>query len=473
MTDFPRVSPEDQLRNRLADKGEVVLSGCAGVGKTYTVQKLLGEGVVLCAPTAKAALRLADTCGQKAFTVHSLIYGEPTETWLKSDGSICRGWKEEVHCACAGPDPRCYLCSGTGRYEIKHPSPGCPGCTCTSQLGFGEVRPLAKTSLLVVDEASMVGTKLANDIRSTVSKWNRPDDDGQPPEPIRILWVGDPAQLPPVGDKPGVDLQNPDVMLTHVYRAQGGILQIATKVRQANSFVELARIVNDASEGSCVEVRHDGLEGLSEWRAGRPQRMAIVHTNRQRTQGNMAVRGTLKRAGPLIRGDRLLIRKNNPSVPVWNGQVYRVESVHPVNEFTVVRAHLDGVEPQTMIRFVVNEQYLASMDKDEFGRDVHKLSSSFRPLASITHDDRCTFNNGTEETDCVSECQPGPLAGLKLVNAQFGFVITCHASQGNEADDVGVLWTPFTHGDRFEEARSWLYTACTRARKSLTIWTSR
>lgn len=432
----------DDLLACLDSQTETVLAGCAGTGKTTSIKRLLGRpGTVLCAPTAKAASRLKEVCEAPALTVHALIYGRPVEQWIKVDGQTCKGWTDEA--------------------GNRLPPPGCPGCACTARLTFTDAGIDEAVDLIVVDEASMIGRQVAQDIRKVAGEVG-----------ARVLWVGDPAQLPPVGDEPGVDLQHPDVLLDHVYRTQGGILDLATEVRAATSFADLDVALHRRRGPDEVVIRGDGLSGLAAWRAGKSQRMAIVHSNRQRIEANTLVRTVLKRRGPLGPGDRLIIRKNAHAAAVWNGEIYAVLSVERVEEFTVVRARLDGVADAATISFVVNEDYLASTDPNEFGRDSRLLGSLFGALAAVDHHPDCTFYRG-EEDDCLPECAPGPLAGLALVNAQHGFVITCHASQGSEADEVGVLWTPYTHGDRFNDARSWLYTAVTRARRSLTVWTGR
>ena len=48
---------------------------------------------------------------------------------------------------------------------------------------------------------------------------------------------------------------------------------------------------------------------------------------------------------------------------------------------------------------------------------------------------------------------------------EFAYAVTCHKSQGSEYDFVIVI----DESGRFENAREWLYTAITRARKKLLI----
>ena len=179
--------------------------------------------------------------------------------------------------------------------------------------------------------------------------------------------------------------------------------------------------------------------------------MAITHTNRDRVRTNAEVRRLLGRPEELAARDRIIIRKNQRQAGVFNGEIFSVESVEAVEEFRKVRARLDGIPDAPIVHFVVSPEFLASATKDDFERESLRLGERMDRLRG-------------------SDSVPGPLAGLHLVNVQFGYTITAHASQGSEAEEVGVAWTPGSHGNRFSEARSWLYTAVTRAQKSLTIW---
>jgi exodeoxyribonuclease-5 len=69
--------------------------------------------------------------------------------------------------------------------------------------------------LIIVDEASMVGEALAGDLLSFG---------------IPVIAVGDPMQLPPVGDREGFFVQDrPDAFLTQIHRqaADNGIYRLA------------------------------------------------------------------------------------------------------------------------------------------------------------------------------------------------------------------------------------------------------
>lgn len=69
----------------------MVLTGGPGTGKTTSVRAIvrahdaLGHRIALCAPTGRAAKRLADACGREAKTVHRMLEWNPaTSSWGRS-----------------------------------------------------------------------------------------------------------------------------------------------------------------------------------------------------------------------------------------------------------------------------------------------------------------------------------------------------------------------------------------------------
>ena len=473
--------PATSLADALAsEQPEVVLAGVAGAGKTTLVRRL--EGALLqCAPTNKAARRLQSVTGRPTTTIHALIYGAGVEQWVKPDGEVCRGWEDDD--------------------GVRHDAPGCPGCECSSRLAFGPPKELDEARLLVVDEASMVGKRTADDIRTAA-------------EGRQILWVGDPAQLPPVGDVPGVDLQNPDVLLTKVWRTDGGILQLATAIRMAETWEDLV-IALDASYPDVVIAR-GGPTAMAEWRSQAPSRMAITHTNKDRQTTNALVRQRLAparrtagRVGSLVAGERLLIRQNvrgdGGAVIISNGEVYAALSTEPVpgTPYVAITGQLDGELAAPVRRFAVHPEFLDAHGNDEWGRQARAMVEDLKPFTQRceacrgsgayiccecgTETPPWTDNASTSTRgwcpSCVGPrglvpsvplashaCTCGPFAGLQVVNTQYGYAITAHAAQGSEAEEVGVLWTPGSHRRSFEDGRAWLYTAVTRARTRLWVW---
>ena len=88
-----------------------------------------------------------------------------------------------------------------------------------------------KSSILFVDEYSMVGEKHLMDIRALQDE----DYDGNPE--MRVVWLGDPNQLPPVGDQQSIKPSGKyAITLTHIYR-QAADNPLMTPLNQLVSFI--------------------------------------------------------------------------------------------------------------------------------------------------------------------------------------------------------------------------------------------
>ena len=141
------------------------MAGYAGTGKTTvatTIARTLeaDDNILFCAFTGKAACVMRQK-GMPGQTIHSAIYDYETVT-----------------------DPQ------TGKKRIVH-----------------HLKPYLPYKLIVVDEASMVGTEVAKDLLSFQ---------------VPILAIGDPGQLPPVGDRYSDLLRGPDIILDEIMRQDGG-----------------------------------------------------------------------------------------------------------------------------------------------------------------------------------------------------------------------------------------------------------
>lgn len=190
----------DVLYARLLDGARyTTLRGFAGTGKTFLIGQLVGrllaEGryVRACAPTHKAAQVLHDKVGRQAVraqTIHSFL-----------------GLR-------LAPD-------GQGGYRLE-PERG---------------RRLPGEGLVVVDEASMIGA----------AEWEYIDQAAN----LQWLFVGDPAQLPPVNEAASPIFELPGPALEEVVRQgrDNPILDLATRVRN--------------QEPGLPEARYTGTEGVA------------------------------------------------------------------------------------------------------------------------------------------------------------------------------------------------------------------
>ena len=188
----------------------VCLQGFAGTGKTHTVSRyLIGQNrpIILTAPTNKAChvLRsMAAQIGSQADcrTIHSVL----------------------------GLQPQPDLKTGQTRL-IRKRKPDIPN-----------------GALLVVDEASMISAELLEHIHEAAENAYG----------VQVLFVGDPAQLPPVGEvhSPAFTQDIPTATLTKVIRQDAGhpVLSLATRIREAIDGGKLPLIKPATSANGSIRV---------------------------------------------------------------------------------------------------------------------------------------------------------------------------------------------------------------------------
>lgn len=341
------------------------LFGYAGTGKTTLAQELARavKGRVLYATfTGKAALVLRKKGCDGASTIHSLIY-IPEQ------------------------------CEKTGNIKFKL------NWDCD----------LSGAKLLIIDEVSMVPEDIALDLL----KFG-----------VRILVLGDPAQLPPVKGEGFFINAKPDTMLTEVHRqAQDNpIIRMSMDIRAGNR-------LQRGEWGSSRVIRREDVtrEMMGQYVCAADQ--VLVGLNRTRTSFNQRIRemkGFVGRDEPWhpASGEKLICLKNNREKALFNGGMWQAENVKAKNgAFDILMTSLDEQRP---------------------------------PVKGKVFDE---FFLGTEhELDWRERKQS--------LEFTYGWAITTHKAQGSQWDDVVV----FDESSAFREAqRNWLYTAVTRAAEKVTV----
>lgn len=341
------------------------LFGYAGTGKTTLAKELAKSviGTVLYATfTGKAALQLRKKGCDEASTIHSLIY------------------KVEV-------------CEQTG----------------TASFILNLDSDLANAKLLIVDEVSMVDDTLELDLLKFK---------------VKILVLGDPAQLPPVKGEGFFINVAPDVMLTEVHRqAQDNpITRMSMDIREGK------RLQRGEYGESLVASRADvDQDQMRELVLGADQ--LLCGLNRTRAAFNRRIRALKGLAGgaqpwhPAI-GDRLICLRNNRTKHLFNGGLWTVDDVaDKFGRFDVVARSLD--EERNPVKIGVYDEFFKGTEANLDWRERRK-SDEFT----------------------------------------FGWAITCHKSQGSQWDNAIV----FDESGAFREAqKNWLYTAVTRAAERVTV----
>ena len=342
-----------------AAKQEFKLGGYAGTGKTTIVKTLLEQlhekntSCVVCAFTGKA-VNVLQRKGIRAQTIHSLIY--------------------DCH-----QDPK------------------------TKELIFERRVSLpSNPKLIIVDEASMISTDLYNDLKSYK---------------IKLLFVGDPGQLEPVGDNPNL-MAAPDYVLSRIHRQaeSSPIITLANKVRlkQGSSLLPCYSLPEQGLFIRNKAIKSADIVAVSQ---------LICAKNQTRQSFNQSVRDYLGFQKNILQPkDKIIVLRNNLNFGVFNGMILFVDEIVADS----------GSEWKCNLHDEVGNSLTLPIWKDPFFRVLEK--NAYIPK--------------------------------KLVYCDFAYAITCHKSQGSEWDSVMVFdeWMP----PQVWDMARWRYTAITRAAKQLT-----
>lgn len=294
--------------------------------------------------------------------------------------------------------------------------------------------------VLMVDEASMVTQDTWNDLQSFASALD-----------LKIVLIGDGYQLPPVEtdfNKRAFSVFNeefPAVMkvnLTEVLRQalESPIIRTATDIRNGGNLYDA---LGEWDTGAKLDDL--AMTTLDEKGA------IIVHRNVTRQDLNMRVRA-LKglTPGKLQLGEPILVMRNNYDADVFNGEVHNVDSLWELGTETCVDRYQS-------LSLDIDFDYVRTADTEfvvarpeVFGKLPPKfysgaLSAGSRRLIRELEYDKTPF-----------------------VQANMGYVLTCHKSQGSEWDSVLAVFEPSMRLNE-PNARRWAYTAITRSKKTLRV----
>lgn len=445
------------------------LVGPAGTGKTTVVKELVrriraadSRQVAFAAPTGKATVRLRESTGEQASTVHSLIYGKPTNMGQCPD-EACGEWSADL---------------AVSRLELRARSlthrvcPKCKGASLPDadikvklkfekKKGNAEEAEIESDAILIVDEASMVNEALHTDILE-----NLPG--------VTVVYVGDREQLPPVEGKWGPDFRTPAGALTQIHRQAAGnpIIRVANALRDHNNRPRYPFSRADCDREGRFTLGDGSVDIAARWLADARERgddaTLITYTNRTRQAVNNRVREfrglvtAANRTGvPLVPGDRLLVLGNNRSLGVSNGEVFEVESAEwlpagkLVGEGEIVSVKLVGRTERVLVPMAV------------FGADRREFMA-YRSLHANAWENAQRADASGERARALNLADPET-----MLHADYGECLTCHKAQGSQWAHVGVVWDKPLWGMWFNDADTgcrWAYTAVTRAAQTLRVW---
>ena len=384
------VSYSDQQRDTIrqaATSSVLLITGGPGTGKTTIlngIMDLLGRMQLRClpaAPTGRAAKRLSEVTGEDASTIHRLLE--------------------------AGIDPE------SGKMVF-----------CKD-----ESNPL-KADAIIIDEMSMVDVQLLSSLLRAI------------PENKRIILVGDPDQLPPVG--PGYPFGDmlrsnvlPTVRLTEIFRqAQESLIVMNAHRVNSGEMPDLKRVDKDfffmrrqSEDAVCQTIRDLCATRLPQKMGIPADQIQVLTPTRKGGIGtwnlNTILQEALNPAAPA--------KKERKSGEFTFREGDRVMQIR--NNYDIIWKKTDGSAVGTGI----------------FNGDVGTITciDSQQETVTVVFDDREADYDFTQ----LNELEPA-------------YAMTVHKSQGSEYRAVILAaWS----GSPYLLNRSVLYTAITRARELLII----
>ncbi|MBK8909262.1 MAG: AAA family ATPase [Rhodospirillales bacterium] len=416
---------QDWFDNRTDEQQVFRVFGYAGSGKTSITKHAIAElgldtmarepdgstsvtgGVLYGAFTGKAALVMSRK-GTPASTIHSLIYRVSEATQAEIDKVKKDIAEIKAKLPNIGPSERLLEESRMRSLELRLADIHKPRFVLNEQSIVHDAK------LIVLDEVSMVGEEMARDLLAF----------GKP-----ILVLGDPGQLPPIKGQGAFTQAEPDVMLTEIHRQAGesAIIRLATMARQGHP------IPYGEHDDYVWKMRRDQVGPEQMLRGGQ----VICGRNATRVQLNLAMKHA---AGfdddyPSGAGEKIICLKNRNDIGIVNGMFL---------EFTDIRDETASCFSATVL----------SEDGEAVGSDGER---------------HFIYKGHFDE-----HVRPDPERDRRdhwikkgLIEAVWGYAITCHKSQGSQWENVLVFDDGL--GRTAEDRARWLYTAITRAEKGLVI----
>lgn len=288
-------------------------------------------------------------------------------------------------------------------------------------------RPLLPYDCIIVDESSMIDIALAHTLLSRVASGTR------------LVLLGDPDQLPPI---------EPGDPFCHFVRkaASGGLTKVMRSDRE--DLMHLAACVQGGDSDGALGMlgrEHDGQDGLFFHTMPRMDAIdALLRSYIDQLYGGIARDDDTQKVVAHFSARRIL-------TPLRRGAWGTSELNRMLRRLALSRAR-DGMP------FV--EPILVTKNDERLGLSNGEMGVAYSQKGSPP--DALFF----EPKERASSCTEIP--ALLLSAYESAFCLSVHKSQGSEFDHVALFLPPGSE----VLGRKMLYTAVTRAKKSLQIWSS-
>lgn len=364
------------------------IAGYAGTGKSTLVKFIVAalnineKDVCYIAYTGKAAKVLREKGCPNAMTAHRLLY----QSYPRTDGTFYHKIRRPLE------------------YPYK---------------------------LIIVDEISMLPKELWDLLLS---------------HNIPVICLGDPFQLPPIGEDNGV-LYNPHIFLDEIMRQaqESEIIRLTMDIREGKSLKPFK-----GKEVQIIDPK-DIIGGMYGWAD-----QILVAKNATRRNINSQMRKMLFNVDSEepVEGDKVICLRNNWETISEVNDVLVNGTIGTISNLQINEYH-PFLHPQLIADFLPDDYTFEDVEKSPFDLHFRDLNMDYKLLTT------------GEETVNAKNFKNFP-KHFRPLTFDYGYCITCWKAQGSEYDKVLVFEEDFPRRDSIDHLK-YLYTAATRAKNRLVI----
>lgn len=421
----------------------MTLIGFAGTGKTTIINAIIsnmsrGKKTVVSAPTHKAKEVIAQITGAPSETIQAILGLKPNT-------------------------------------DLENFNPNKP---IFEPLGKEKIRNF---DLIIIDEASMLGKLIVEMIKEKAALHR-----------VRVLFVGDKLQLPPVGEVLSTVFTLPQrVELTEIVRQKESnpntkLIELARNdVRDGTDYLipylhTVVRDVNENDEGFTKYSKEDYYPAMleryfdAEYSQNPNLTKMICWTNRTVQQTNLYIRAQLIKSKELVAVGDILMGYKSISYEILTPPFY-VNVVKNSFDYIVEKVEIIEKVVQGMAYKVYRTTVKESITPiDILHRDSYQdFIDSIKPLheKGVSTRKWFPFYQFKQELVLIEGIRFGPEYNQVCDHdISYGYALTVHKSQGSTYAHVGVNLVELLKNKTDKERRQLIYVALSRTQKENKIY---